>query len=362
MSNRSYGDTDTFAINWWPRQCLKLGYGPGDFVAKIITKIVLDKHTDVITANDLMEYPEYNNLWMMGHSDSDSIGSMQADAEFLAFDELLKLGIIEECEPGFSWLCHWADDALMAFSKEHARATSIRGGTRFIANEIAVDLRSRRPNPTCSPGWRTEIQTVFDRYKSLFDAGPVLVGAPTVCPVPIEGHPKLVVASLPTSVANSNARAVVTQSEWRRISDWVTNQSGYCCTICGYVSWNADAMAPKNLDAHEVWTWWKVGRTHIQCLLSIVGLCPMCHATQHVASYRDYGNGDLSKLQAHAQAINGAAKSTGVRVDSNSRQQNQWDLDVSVLAGHTKRQVASIIKAADRPKTKRREIDIPDVW
>ena len=139
--------------------------------------------------------------------------------------------------------------------------------------------------------------------------------------------PKLTIELVPLTCWYANVRKLVTYSQWEVIKH-VTRQAAHSiCQICGGVGerWP--------VECHELWQY--NDETHIQTLVGLIALCPMCHMVKHFGHTAIIGY--VEAAEAHLAEVNGwDAKTTKDYIDNafaewQRRSQYKWQLDLSWL-------------------------------
>ncbi len=91
-------------------------------------------------------------------------------------------------------------------------------------------------------------------------------------------------------------RPVMGQENWDIVRKQAYRDSGYACGIC---------ITSGELEAHEVWEYDDIN--HIQKLVGIIALCPLCHMVKHfgLSEIRaEKGELDLQKVTQHFLRVN----------------------------------------------------------
>ena len=81
--------------------------------------------------------------------------------------------------------------------------------------------------------------------------------------------PKLTIELVPQTCWYANVRKLVTYSQWEVIKRVTRRAAHSICQICGGVGkrWP--------VECHEIWQY--NDEAHIQTLIGLIALCPMCH-------------------------------------------------------------------------------------
>jgi hypothetical protein len=84
---------------------------------------------------------------------------------------------------------------------------------------------------------------------------------------------KLLIEVIPSDLHYRNLRSALPVEEWDIIRRACYARAGYKCEICSGVG-NAHPV-----ECHEMWDY--NDKEHIQTLVGVIALCPMCHAVKH---------------------------------------------------------------------------------
>jgi hypothetical protein len=145
-------------------------------------------------------------------------------------------------------------------------------------------------------------------------------------------QPKLTVELIPTTCHYSNVRTTVKKQEWDKIRFISYEAAGHKCEICGNVGKNQGYN--HNVECHEIWEY--DDANHIQKLVGLISLCPICHQVKHI--------GRAIAMGRHQEAYNQLMKVnkwTPKQVEKHilesfelhkERSKYEWDLDISILA------------------------------
>lgn len=135
---------------------------------------------------------------------------------------------------------------------------------------------------------------------------------------------------IPASCFFSNVRSEVSKRQWDLIRKKVYSEAYHLCQICG-------GKGPKHhVEAHEIWNFDDESLT--QTLVSMIALCPMCHATKHYGLARIQGREAL--ILKHFIKINNIDKVTAnTYINSvfniwQKRSKKKWKLDISFLKNY----------------------------
>lgn len=105
----------------------------------------------------------------------------------------------------------------------------------------------------------------------------------------------LVVELVPKSMWGFNLRSELTKAQWDKIRKAVYERAGHRCEICG----GKGSKHP--VEAHERWVY--DDTTHVQKLVGVEALCPMCHKVRHLGRTIAVGQGDMA--MGHLDRVNG---------------------------------------------------------
>lgn len=144
------------------------------------------------------------------------------------------------------------------------------------------------------------------------------------------GGNSLFVDLVPSSSWAQNARAVLSPSEWKRVSLIVKHRCRATCEACG-----ASEDAPRKcfIEAHERWHY---DMAHAnQTLRRLVGLCSRCHRATHFgfAASKGMAQPALRQLEkvnkwSKDQALDHVKNAFDVW---NARSAVEWSIDMSIL-------------------------------
>lgn len=143
--------------------------------------------------------------------------------------------------------------------------------------------------------------------------------------------PKLSVELIPTTCHYSNVRTTVTKKEWDKIRFMSYEKAEHKCEICGERGKNQGQK--HDVECHEIWDY--NDETHVQKLVGLISLCPICHLVKHI--------GRAIAMRKHEVAYNQLAKVnkwTPKEVEQHilasfevhkERSKHEWTLDLSIL-------------------------------
>lgn len=107
--------------------------------------------------------------------------------------------------------------------------------------------------------------------------------------------PKLTLDLVPRSTWEWNVRSELTKTQWDKLRKQVYEKAGHRCEICGGVG------SRHPVEAHEKWVY--DDNTHVQTLVGIEALCPMCHKTRHFGLSIQLGV--AAACEHHMMKVNG---------------------------------------------------------
>ena len=143
--------------------------------------------------------------------------------------------------------------------------------------------------------------------------------------------PKLTIELVPSTCHFSNVRTTIKPKEWDKVRFISYEAAGHKCEICGDTGKNQGYN--HNVECHEIWHY--DDTNHIQKLVGLVSLCPICHQVKHIG--RSIAIGKEKQCHAQLRKVNKwtqeqvnehVRKSFEVYVE---RSQHEWELDISIL-------------------------------
>ncbi len=144
-------------------------------------------------------------------------------------------------------------------------------------------------------------------------------------------NPKLFIELIPSTCHFSNVRTTVKPKEWDKIRFLSYEQAGHKCEICGGIG--QEQGYKHNLECHEIWEYDDIN--HVQKLIGLISLCPICHQVKHIGRAIKMGKfKDCVKQLAHVN------KWTKIQIDEHitqsfeiykERSLHKWTLDLSIL-------------------------------
>lgn len=143
--------------------------------------------------------------------------------------------------------------------------------------------------------------------------------------------PKLAVELIPSTCHFSNVRTTVTAAEWDKIRFISYAAANNKCEICGS---HGKLQGYKHfVECHEIWNYDDIN--HVQTLVGLISLCPICHQVKHIG--RSIAIGKIGVCKQQLAKVN---KWTPKEIDDHivssfelhkERSKHQWTLDISML-------------------------------
>jgi hypothetical protein len=144
-------------------------------------------------------------------------------------------------------------------------------------------------------------------------------------------QPKLTVELIPSTCHFSNVRTTVKKKEWDKIRFLAYETAGNKCQICKSIG--TEQGHKHNLECHEIWDY--DDENHIQTLVGLIALCPICHQVKHIGMAIKMGR--FTKCVRQLALVN---KWTRPEIDAHiaesfevykERSLHEWTLDLSLL-------------------------------
>lgn len=144
-------------------------------------------------------------------------------------------------------------------------------------------------------------------------------------------NPTLSVELIPKTCHFSNVRTTVKKEEWDKIRFISYKAADNKCEICGDNGKNQGYK--HNVECHEIWEY--DDANHIQKLIGLISLCPICHQVKHIG--RAIAIGKQSECFLQLAKVN---KWTTEQVQEHiiasfelhkERSRHKWTLDLSLL-------------------------------
>jgi hypothetical protein len=141
----------------------------------------------------------------------------------------------------------------------------------------------------------------------------------------------LTIELVPSNTWYTNVRSLVNKKDWDFLRKTTYSIAKYRCEICGAKGMQQGVNHP--VEAHEIWQY--DDEAHIQKLIGIQALCPMCHKCKHIglASVKGY----LDECVEHICNVNNWDEATADQYIEESmiiwqlRGKKNWRVDISLL-------------------------------
>lgn len=142
---------------------------------------------------------------------------------------------------------------------------------------------------------------------------------------------KLSVELIPSTCHFSNVRTTVSSKQWDKIRYLSYEKSNNKCEICGDTGKNQGYK--HNVECHEIWSY--DDNKHVQKLIGLISLCPLCHQVKHIGRASAIGKQGVCFAQLervngwhHKQVVEHVAECFEVYKE---RSKHSWSLDLSIL-------------------------------
>lgn len=142
---------------------------------------------------------------------------------------------------------------------------------------------------------------------------------------------KLTVELIPKTCHYSNVRTTIKPKEWDKVRFTSYAAADNKCEICKDTGKNQGY--PHNLECHEIWEY--DDKNHIQKLLGLISLCPICHFTKHIGRAMAMGREKICFTKL-AQVNNWTQEEIDLHILESfetykERSKHEWALDISML-------------------------------
>jgi hypothetical protein len=142
---------------------------------------------------------------------------------------------------------------------------------------------------------------------------------------------ELLVELIPKTCHYSNVRTTVKPTEWDKIRFISYEAANNKCEICGDSGKNQGYKHA--VECHEIWHY--DDEKHIQKLIGLISLCPLCHMTKHIGRAMAMGRENFCYTQL-AKVNNWTKEQIQEHVLSSfevhkERSKHEWTLDISIL-------------------------------
>ena len=106
---------------------------------------------------------------------------------------------------------------------------------------------------------------------------------------------RLLIELVPKTAWHENLRSIIPAKEWNKVRTATYAKAGYRCEICG-------GIGPTHpVECHERWEYDDEG--HVQKLIGLIALCPLCHLSKHIGLAEVKGR--LEEVATHIMKVNG---------------------------------------------------------
>jgi len=144
-------------------------------------------------------------------------------------------------------------------------------------------------------------------------------------------EPKLSIELIPTTCHYSNVRTTVTTKQWNKIRMLSYESADHKCEICNQIGKNQGFK--HNVECHEIWEY--DDENHIQKLIGLISLCPICHQVKHIGRALAMGKAKIVFDQL-ALVNNWTPKQVEEYIAESfqihkQRSKYKWSLDLSIL-------------------------------
>lgn len=139
--------------------------------------------------------------------------------------------------------------------------------------------------------------------------------------------PRLEVELVPETCWLSNVRSYMSERRWRKLAGERASRAGGRCVVCG------GRGRRHAVECHECWLY--DDNEHIQTLICLDALCPMCHRVKHLGrsiatGYRELACGWLARVNGWDAATTEWYVAR-VYEQWRERSQHEWTLDLTTL-------------------------------
>jgi hypothetical protein len=143
--------------------------------------------------------------------------------------------------------------------------------------------------------------------------------------------PILTVELIPSTCHYSNLRTTVTPKEWDKIRHLSYEAADHKCEVCGNIGTKQGFK--HKVECHEIWEY--DDENHIQKLIGLISLCPICHMTKHIGRAMAMGRENICYSQL-AKVNNWTKEQIQKHVLSSfelhkERSKYEWTLDLSLI-------------------------------
>ena len=177
--------------------------------------------------------------------------------------------------------------------------------------------------------------------------------------------PTLSAELVPSDCWVSTVRSYLSEHYWRKLSTAVAEQAQRRCEIC------SGRGRQHAVECHEVWGY--DDDIHLQGLLRLQALCPLCHRVKHLGRSIEFGYEE--EVLGWLARVNGwDARTTNWYVDAvftqcHERSRHEWALDLTTLGENYEISLErlelpryTILAVERRQLLHHREISIEDIY
>ena len=107
-------------------------------------------------------------------------------------------------------------------------------------------------------------------------------------------QPRLTIELVPKTTWFSNVRSMVSRQDWDFLRRNSYKKANYLCEVCGGVGNHHP------VECHEIWQY--DDNKHIQKLLGLISLCPLCHEVKHIGLANIRGR--IDTVKRHLAKVN----------------------------------------------------------
>jgi len=137
----------------------------------------------------------------------------------------------------------------------------------------------------------------------------------------------LTIELVPKTSWYKNLRSELPTEEWDRIRKDSYKNAGYRCEVC---NGKGDKWP---VEAHEIWDY--DDKKHVQKLMGIISLCPMCHKVKHIGLAQINGEYDMALkhlAKVNKWNIEKAKRYINKQFDKwLERNKYEWEIDITFL-------------------------------
>jgi len=142
---------------------------------------------------------------------------------------------------------------------------------------------------------------------------------------------KLTIELVPRTSWYNNVRSNVSKERWDELRNHCYNKAGHKCEICG--STGKKQGFGHDVECHEIWEYDEYH--HVQRLVGLIALCPLCHKVKHAGLARV--NGEEQLVLNQLMKVNNMGEYDAIDYLAESftiwdeRSVFEWNVDISWL-------------------------------